>query len=166
VLVTASPVHEPRSHWQGEDGARRLLVEVRAACAGCEGLPARLEAALRAALGLLASEPDLARLLTVDPYLGEDRVAFDAHRRWVGRLGDMLRAAAAEDPRASRGSDFLAAFLIGGVRFQVARLVLNGECAELLRLLPGTLEALLAYYFEPGEPPRLAREALAHHRAA
>jgi hypothetical protein len=152
--------------WSGESGAERLLVRVRSACGAQDGLPARLEAGLRAAFGMLAEEPDLARLLTVDPYLGDDQAALDAHRGWIGRFGDLLRGAAADDPRASRESDFLASFLIGGVRFQIARLVLNGETSDLLRLLPGTLEALLAYYFEPGEPPRLAQAALDHHGAA
>lgn len=154
--------------WPGDAGAARLLARVEAACAGArhDDLPGRLEAALRTALETLAADPGMARLLTVDPYLDDEEGALDALRDWIARFGDLLRAAAAEDPRASRGSDFLASFLIGGVRFQVARLVLNGEGGDLPRLLPGTLEALLAYYFEPGEPPHLARQALEHHRAA
>jgi hypothetical protein len=51
------------------------------------------------------------------------------------------------------------------VRFQIARLVLNGETSDLPRLLPSLLEGLLSYYFEPGESPRLARVALADHEA-
>jgi hypothetical protein len=146
--------------WSGEAAAERLFTAVREACAETDGLPARLALGLSAALELLAADPEMARLLTVDPYLGGGGAALEAHRAWIARFGDLLRAAVAADPRASVKPSFLAPFLIGGVRFQIARLVLKGEGADLLRLLPGTLEALLAYYLEPGEPRRLARAAL------
>jgi hypothetical protein len=129
-------------------------------------LPSRLEAGLRTALEMLAADPGLARRLIVDPYLGVDHVALDAQREWIGRLGRLLDVAATSDPRASREPSFLAPFLIGGVRFRIARLVLNGEAPELCRLLPSLLEGLLSYYFEPGEPRRLARAALAHGATA
>ncbi|MBS1675997.1 MAG: hypothetical protein JST08_01300 [Actinobacteria bacterium] len=153
--------------WVGDAGARRLFTHVRSACAEHDRLPARLEAGLRAALDLLAEEPDLARLLTVDPYLGDDQVALAAQREWIGRFARLLREAVADDPRTTPSDlRFLGEFLIGGVRFQIARRVLKGESAELPRLLPGLLEGLLAYYFDPGEPPRLARAALDGHCAA
>jgi hypothetical protein len=161
--MTGKARNGDRAPWSGEAGARRLFELVREACGDGEDLPTRLEAGLRAAFGMLAAEPELTSLLTVESYLGEDErdVALDAQRRWNGRFGDLLRGAAERDPRA-RGTEpaFLAPFLIGGVRFQIARLVLKGEGSDLLRLLPGTLEALLAYYFEPGEPPSLAQAAL------
>jgi hypothetical protein len=149
----------PQASWSGEAGARRLFGCVRDACAEGEELPVRLEAGLRAALDLLAADPELAHLLIVQPYLGGEEVR-DAQLEWTRRFGGLLRDAAANDPRASRETSFLAPFLIGGVRFQIARLVLDGEGVDLLRLLPGTLEALLSYFFEPGEPGRLARAAL------
>jgi hypothetical protein len=153
---------DPRSTWAGEAGAERLFAEVRAACAGGgEDLPSRLESGLRAALELLAARPELAYLLTVDPYLGAEEGALDALRGWFARFGDLLEEAAGADPRASTEPSFLAPFLIGGVRFQIARLVLKHEAADLARLLPTLLEGLLAYYFEPGEPRPLARAALA-----
>jgi hypothetical protein len=150
-----------RPPWSGDAGARLLFAAVRDACEGGEDLPARLEAGLRAALRMLADEPELAYRLTVAPYMEADDVALDGLGEWIGRFGGLLRGAAAADPRAGQESSFIAHFLIGGVRFQVGRLVLNGEASELPRLLPGTLEALLAYYFEPGEPRRLAHIALA-----
>jgi hypothetical protein len=149
-----------RPPWSGDAGARRLFGQVRDACAEAEDLPARLEAGLRAALGLLAVEPELAYRLTVDPCLGGDDAALDARRDWLERFAGLLAGAAAEDPRVTQESFFVASFLIGGVRFEIGRRVLAGEAADLLRLLPGILEVLLAYYFEPGEPQRLARAAL------
>jgi hypothetical protein len=159
VSVEGAP--GPGSPWSGEVGARRLFALVRDACEDGGDLPGRLEAGLRVALDTLAARPELAYLLTVDPYLGADEGALDALRGWFARFGDLLRDAAAADPRASKEPSFLAPTLIGGIRFQIARLVLKGETSDLVRLLPGTLEALLAYYFEPGEPRRLAQIALA-----
>jgi hypothetical protein len=151
----------PPASWSGDAGARLLYAAVNDACEGGEDLPARLESGLRAVLRVLADEPELAYQLTVAPYMEADDAALGGLGEWLRRFGDLLRRAAAEDPRASEESSFIAHFLIGGVRFQIGRLVLNGESAELLRLLPGNLEALLAYYFEPGEPRRLAHIALA-----
>jgi hypothetical protein len=148
---------EQRAPWSGDEDARRLFALVRCACAGAGDLPTRLEAGLRVALDTLAADPELAHLLTAEPYLGDDGGALEAQREWIERFGELLRDAAAEDPRTSPAPPFLAPFLIGGVRFQIARLAINREVADLPRLLPGTLDALLAYYFEPGEPRTLAR---------
>jgi hypothetical protein len=147
--------HGSRPRWSGDAGARILFMRVRQARPARDDLPSRLEAGLRAALEVLAADPELARLLTVAPYLDVDPVALDAQREWIGRLGKLLDAAAASDPGASRESSFLAPFLIGGVRFQIGRLVLNGEADDLPRLLPSLLKGLLAYYFKPGESPLL-----------
>jgi hypothetical protein len=151
-----------RASWCGTAEAERLLARVRAACAGKAGLPARLEAGLRAALEMLAEEPELARLLTLDPSLGSAADGeLNALREWTERFGALLREAAAADPRANTAEpSFLAPFLIGGVRFQIGRLVASGEGSDLPRLLPSLLEGLLSYYYEPGEPRALAEAAL------
>jgi hypothetical protein len=160
-LVSVPEDRAPRPSWSGDAAAERLFARVRSACDGGEDLPTRLEAGLRAALGLLADEPELAYELTVAPYLGADEAALDGLRYWLGCFGALLRGAAEDDPRAATSElTYLAPFLIGGVRFQIARLIIGGEGSDLRRLLPGTLEALLAYYFEPGEPQALARAAL------
>lgn len=146
--------------WAGDPAAERLFSLVCAACAPESGLPAQLAAGLRAALSMLATEPETAWLLTVGPHVGSDLTELRAQDEWIGRFGELLRDAADGDPRTSRRSSFLAPYLVGGVRFQIARVVLADETSDLLRLLPGTLEALLAYWFEPGEPIVLARAAL------
>jgi hypothetical protein len=145
-----------------EGAAERLFARVRDACAEADGLPGHLEAGLRVALGGLAADPELARLLTLDPLPGgADDAWIEVGRELVGRFGALLRDAAAADPRASREPDFVAPFVIDGVRFQIARLVLAGETSDLLELVPGTLEGLLAYWFEPGRARALSRAAIA-----
>lgn len=152
----------PGGSWSGDDGARRLFTAVCESCARKADLPGRLAAGIRAALDLLAADPELARLVTVAPHLGADPAALAAQDEWIERFGDLLRAAVADDPRTTASDlPFLAGFVIGGVRLQIARHVLNGEAADLPRLLPGLLEVILSYYFEPGEASRLARAALA-----
>lgn len=143
--------------WPGDPGARRLFEAVREACLGGADFPARLEAGLRAALELLAADPDLAQLLTVQPFIsgsGEDLAGL---RHWLGRFAELLRDAAADHFEADSHPRLSELFLLGGVRFQIARLTLNGEAADLPRLLPVTLDVLLAYYVEPVEARRLAR---------
>jgi hypothetical protein len=144
-----------------ELGFERLHAAILAACAGCEDFPGRLAAALRATLGLLADEPDLARLLTVQPYLDGGEEALRAQRRWLRHFGDLLRDAAAAYPEANPHPRFLEPFLIGGIRFQIARQVLTGEAAQLQSLLPSTLQFLLAFYFAPQEVGRIACAATA-----
>jgi len=101
---------------------------------------------------MLAADSELAWRLIVGPYPDEEEGALDAHRAWIERFGGLLSDAVASDPRITVSApSFLAAFLIGGVRSQIASLLMRGEGEKLLGLLPGTLEALLAYYFEPGE---------------
>ena len=160
--MTVSSEGQGRGPCPGDGGAERLFALVRDACAEADDLPARLEAGLRVVLGGLAADPDLARLLTLgSPPRGADPQGREPGRDWIGRFGVLLDEAAAADPRASRGPAFLVPFLLGGVRLEIARLVLAGEASDLPRLLPGLLEALLAFWFEPGEPPALARAALA-----
>lgn len=147
--------------WPGDSGAERLYAAVCEVCRGDADLPARLEAALRAALEMLAADPELAWQLTVSPYMGDDENELDALRSWMARFGDLLLDAVESDPRTTSSRlPFLATFLIGGVRFQIGRLVLNHEAADLPRLLPSLLEGLLTFYFEPGEPQVLADAAL------
>jgi hypothetical protein len=155
---------ERPTRWGGDAGARRLLAVVREACASAEDLPTGLAAGLRVTLDTFVAEPELAYELTVAPWLESDGRALDAQRVWMARFGDLLSDAVAGDPRiASSRLPFLAGYVIGDVRFQIGRLVLNHEAADLPRLLPGLLEGVLAYYFEPGEPRALTKAALAGH---
>jgi hypothetical protein len=127
---------EEQAPWTGEAGARRLFVCVRDACEKGEDLPSRLEAGLRAALQFLAAEPDLAYRLTVAPWLESSDGALGAERAWMARFGDLLLGAVEDDPRTTPSRlPFLANFLIGGVRFQIGRLVLNHEASEPRLLL-------------------------------
>ena len=72
-----------------------------------------------------------------------------------------MRGAAAACPEAGSHPFFLEPFLIGGIRFQIARRVLDGEAGQLEQLLLDALQFLLANYLEPGEAGRIVRAVAA-----
>jgi hypothetical protein len=159
VSTTRNECRPAQAPWPGDHAAERLRDAVLAPCATRADFPGKVEAALRVTLRLLAADPELAHLLTAQPYVGGDEQALRAQQHWQSRFGDMLRDAAAGHPAPASRPRFLEPFLIGGVRFQIGRQVLAGEAAQLERLLPDLLEPLLAFYLGPEEAGRIARAA-------
>jgi hypothetical protein len=133
-----------------EHGAERLLGAITATCDPRAGFAVQVEVALRAALEFLASEPGLARRLTVEPRLG-DEAGIRSYQRWQKLYGALLRRAAGAHPELPIHPRFLEPALIGGIRFQIARHVLAGEAAKLEALTPELLQFVLSYYLEPGQ---------------
>lgn len=131
-------------------GDERLHKAIVASYVPGAGFAERVEAALRATLALFAADPALARLLTVEPCLG-DKVAIECHQRWKKRYSALLRHAAADSPLALTHPPFLEPILIDCIRSQISRSVLAGETAELPALIPDLLEFVLVYYLDPLE---------------
>lgn len=128
-----------------ERGAERLHDVIAASCDPRAPFAERVQSGLRVALALLVADPDLARLLTVEPYLDDDDT-FLRYQHWKKRYGALLRRAAPESPEALTNPPFVEPALIGGIRSQIAHCVLAGEADRLEDLLPGFTEFLLAYY--------------------
>ena len=146
--MTASPDKRAPSPVQAADidhAAGRLLAAISSACDPRAGFADQVEAALRATLALLSAELPLARLLTVEAYLGrrDDPLLSAALEK---RFGVILRHAAATDPELIVNPPFLEPILIGGISFQISRRVLAGQPDQLPQLLPGLLGFTLAYY--------------------
>jgi hypothetical protein len=141
--------------WPGEAAAERLRDTALAACAASEGFPAQLEAALRAALRLLAAEPETARLLLVFPV--DDELGQRSQRRLLRRFAALMRHAAKACPRATLPPFFIEPHILGAIRFQVARMLEAGEASQLERLVPDALRFLLPYYYGPEEARWLAQ---------
>ncbi|MGA8745402.1 MAG: hypothetical protein WB507_06035 [Solirubrobacterales bacterium] len=131
-------------------GGERLHAVLVASCNAHLPFADRVETALRAALELLAKDPDLARLLTVESYL-DGGEASPRYHYWRKRFGAILRRAAAESPEVLANPSFVEPALIGGLSFQIARRVLARETDRLEELLPGFTDYLLAYYSEPSK---------------
>lgn len=158
--MSARAARSPASLDIRERGAQRLYQEIAATYDPRVGFAKGVEAALRATLALFAADPDLARLLTAEPF-PEDEASIACYRRWKKRYGALLRHAAAGCPEASVHPPFVEPVLIDGIRSQISRRVLAGKTAELEALLPVLLEFVLVYYLDPQQTASYVRAARA-----
>jgi AcrR family transcriptional regulator len=133
-----------------EVGHERLFDVLSGPCYEGATIKERVESSLTAALGALAAEPDLARLLFVEaPSAGED-IALRYHE-WLQRYGTLLRSAAPDLPPQSSPPPEVEGVIIGGIASRVASEVLRGTGAQLQELTAPFVEYVLAFY-RPGEP--------------
>jgi hypothetical protein len=154
--VSAEPDTSPRATAlaaEYERGAERLSAAVAVALGPGAGFAARIEAALRAALALLASEPALAHLLVVRPFAGGAE-ALSCYERWQRRAAEALREAAAADPGACAHPPFFEPALVSDLCAQVGR-QLGADPERLEDLLPDLVELVQACYFGPERATRL-----------
>ncbi|HEX3361811.1 MAG TPA: TetR/AcrR family transcriptional regulator [Solirubrobacterales bacterium] len=122
------------------------LTERAAAAAGdADAWAPAVIAVIDTLTSLLAADPRLARLCTVDVY----QVGAPAARRHEDLIERLTRALRAGRSAGSRGAELppvLDAILVGGVVSLVARWVNTGEGDRLAELAPELSEALLAPY--------------------
>jgi len=134
-----------------ETDAARLCEEIEAACAALveERGPVaeadrrgRATVGIAAALGFLAAEPDVARLLSAEP---PPQVAAlsGARRDLIERLGALLREVLA-DPHGATPMPGLERRLIGAALALVSTRAANGDPQRLRDLEPELTELLLA----------------------
>lgn len=140
-----------------EQGQERIHDAVVGACMAGGGLSAVLEPPLAAALSLLASDADLAWLVSVWPE-GADADVWRRRSEWWTSYGTLLRGAA-EREGAGLPPFFVEPMLIGGVAFLVSRHVRGAGAGDLEQLLPSIHWYLLSYYDQacPAAAPRFAR---------
>lgn len=158
-MMEASPDSRPTAPTVAADydrGAERLLGAIALAVEPGAGFPEQIDSALRATLALFVAEPELGRLLAVQPFAG-DEVALDCFQRWQQHGADHLRAAAARSPGARIHPAFLEPALISGICWQVSRHLLDEGPEHLEDLLPSLLEFVFLCYFGPDQASRLTR---------
>jgi AcrR family transcriptional regulator len=134
-----------------EVGHERLFDVLSAHCYEGATIEERVERSLAAALDALASEPDLARFLSVEaPSAGED-IALRYHE-WLQRYGTLLRSAVPELPPQSSPAPEVEGLIVGGIASRVASEVLRGRGAHLRDLTAPLVEYVRAFYrsSEPG----------------
>jgi AcrR family transcriptional regulator len=136
----------------------RLLGVVTFRCYTRGDLTERVEAAVGAALELLASEPAMARLIAVEAPGAGGEIAV-RHHEWLDRYGRMLRLAAVGVEDAHLPSRSIEPAIIGGIAMQVARQVLRGKTIRLGDLAPDLSAHLLSFYALP-EPSLVAGESI------
>jgi AcrR family transcriptional regulator len=126
-----------------ETEAAHLCQEIEAACTAIapEDRRSRARAGIAGALGFLAAEPAVARLLSAEP--PPQIVALAAARRdLVERLGAMLRAAL--EPTGVTPLPGLERRLIGAALALVSARTADGDPQRLRNLEPELIELLLA----------------------
>ncbi|MGC1853487.1 MAG: TetR/AcrR family transcriptional regulator [Solirubrobacterales bacterium] len=123
-----------------------------------DGWPQQAIAATRAALGLFAREPDLARLCLVESRAAGPAVTARFNQA-AGELAPLLRRGRAERPEGERLPNSTEDSTIGSLVSLVYRKVAAGEAAQLEDLLPECAELVLLPYLGPAEATRLARAA-------
>jgi len=130
-------------------GLERLEKVIGGACSRQEEWPARVVAGICAALDFVATEPDVARTLTIDLRATD----FDGdYLSMIGQLGQRLAAEAPEQhPTASTDQA-----LVGGIATVVADHLRAGREAELGRLAPELVYLTLLPYVGFDEARRWA----------
>lgn len=120
----------------------RLQVAVLEACQGERVWPAKVAAAVRAAVEFAIVEPELARLLTSESLIRQP----DGGQRYVRMLehfAELLRAEAPQDRRRPKSTEQA---LVGGVGKVLADHLRAGDDAALRRSVPELVELLLVPY--------------------
>jgi AcrR family transcriptional regulator len=138
-----------------EAAHERLLGVLTFPCYARAGLADRVEGSLGAGLAFLASEPELARLLTVEAPAAGPEIA-KRHHEWMGRYGALLRRAALGQPEIVLPPRAIESVIVGGIASSIAAEVLAGRTEQLEDRLPELAGYVLACYRSPApEDPRM-----------
>lgn len=130
----------------------RLDATVRGACARHGEWPAKVRAAIYAALEFAVAEPTAARVLTVDALIERTEGA-QRHVRLIEHFAAMLRAEAPRDARQPLSTEQA---LVGGVATIVADCLRSGESGLLLATGPELVQLVLLPYVGASEARRWA----------
>jgi AcrR family transcriptional regulator len=133
----------------------RLLATLEQPCDRGSSIEERVETALGRALDMLATEPEVARLLFVEAPAATEEIALRYHE-WLRRFGTLLRSAVPQAAAKSSLAVEIDQVIVGGIASRVASEVLQGRAAQLRILNPHFVDYVLAFY-GGGEPdPRAA----------
>ncbi len=133
-----------------EAGHERLYNDLTDRCEENATTEQRVEGTLGIALGALAGDPALARLLFVEgPSAGEAITL--RYYEWLRRYGTLLRFAASGSPPHSNPAPEVEGVIVGGIASRVASEVLQGRATQLPALAAPLAEYVLAF-FRPSEP--------------
>lgn len=117
--------------------------------------PARVRSGIAEALALLAANPPLAHLLTIEA-LQAGAAARRRHRSCLAHLAEVLRT---DSPRRAEHPVDLEELLLGGAFSLVALYAETGRAAELGEAASELTRCILVPYLEPGETQRIADQA-------
>jgi AcrR family transcriptional regulator len=125
--------------------------------------PQQLRAGLAALLGFLATEPELARLVLIEPVAVGGEAAERQRARQRG-FAERLRAGRAVASNADLLPEGIEDALVGGIVALVVRELGAGRAERLERLLPELLALTLGPYLGAAEAARVASGTSGNHR--
>ena len=144
-----------------EEAARRLLARVRDAVERQTTFPARISAALRELLELLAASPEFAHMCIVEVLAaGPEAVAI--RTRVMGELAKMIEDDARFAGNGTSPPALVAETIVGGIYEGIYRRVAMGDAGRLPELLPDLVESTLLPYLGEQEAAAWGRQLRAH----
>lgn len=127
-----------------ERSQERLFAALSRPCEDGGGAADLVRRSLAAGLGLLAAEPALATLLTLEAPAAGGEIA-RRHFDWLARYADLLAALSAQ--RRPAGSTELT--IVGGIASRIAQRALADEADRLPELGPELTEVVLSFHVSP-----------------
>lgn len=141
------------SEYSGAVG--RLQVAVLEACQGEREWPAKVAAAVAAAVEFATEQPEAARMLTIEALIQRPDGG-QRYVRTVEHFAELLRAEAPHDRRRPKSTELA---LIGGLATMVAEHLRCGDMAGLRQLVPELVEFVLVPYLGREEARAWAERA-------
>jgi len=137
--------------------AEHIAASMRAAAEAFEDWPQQVRAALATLLRFLAGEPELARLVMIEPVAAGGEIAA-RHRASMQGLVEILKAGRPEHGSEHPLPEATEEALVGGIVSLVVREVSAGRSEQLEQLLPDLVELTLAPYVGAEQAEKLARQ--------
>lgn len=137
--------------------ADHLAASMRAAAEAFEEWPEKVRAALATMLRFFAGEPELARLMMIEPTAAGGEIAA-RHRASMQGLVEILKAGRPEHGGDRPLPEATEEALVGGIVSLVIREIGAGRTERLESLLPDLVELTLAPYVGAEQAERLARQ--------
>ncbi|HEX7059288.1 MAG TPA: TetR/AcrR family transcriptional regulator [Solirubrobacterales bacterium] len=133
-----------------------IRTAMAAAADSFEEWPQKVRAALATMLRFLAGEPELARVVMIEPIAAGGKIAA-RHRASLQSFVEILRAGRPRHSGARQLPETTEEALVGGIAALIVREVNAGRTDRLEEQLPQLVELVLAPYLGAEEAERLAR---------
>jgi AcrR family transcriptional regulator len=136
--------------------ADHIRNSMRAAADSFEEWPQQVRAALATMLSFLAGEPELARIVMIEPIAAGGEIAA-RHRATMQSFAEILKAGRPEHGGARPLPEATEETVVGGILSLIVREISSGKAKDLEKLLPDLVELTLSPYLGGEEAERLAR---------
>jgi AcrR family transcriptional regulator len=137
--------------------ADHIRDSMRTAAESFEDWPQQVRAALATMLRFLAGEPELARVVMIEPIAAGGEIAA-RHRASMQGFVEILKAGRPEHSGERPLPEATEETVVGGILSLIVREISAGRAKELEQLLPDLVELTLSPYLGGEEAERLARQ--------